>query len=36
MRSVDRVDSEIIYPKIEISNTREHNFEVKGEKIKGD
>ena len=36
MRGTDRVESQRLFPRVEISITRGHRFKVRGEKFKGD
>ena len=36
MRGIDRVDSQNLFPRVEMSNTRGHVLKVRGVKFKGD
>ena len=36
MSGIDRVDSEMLFPRVEKSSTRGHRFKVHGEKFRGD
>ena len=36
MSGMDRVDSQILFPRVERSSTRGHRFKMRGEKFRGD
>jgi len=36
MRGMDRVNSQMLFPRVEESSTRRHKFKVCGEKFRGD